>query len=433
MSEVASAEGAGSEIDEELLQPNNNPLFPKMFFSKVKVNANDWNEIKFKEAHITILIDRFSTKTLTREIGNTQGSFFLHNLMAEYRSNFHLEGTAATWSRKVVPNQNLEITTDDKIAELIHSSTKTLLGFSSSYFNWGNSLNQVPTIQLELSETDKHIISSIHENSDWVFTIDRNFGIEYFDNPSNSDPTLKSYLIDYTPEFIDGIGHRLIVSTFWLKEIEKLIEDGLKKVNIPSSGYRAEEILNIIKSISGRLALKLINNPSNAKEIIGLALTRKFLERQGKLKGGVLIPVDTHIDLYTENRRRQPGQEITVHRSDLILAEAKNGKLNLNLIEVKFRSGAGSMAEVLGLKDQIEEKNKNSEEAISNKFLDSEGVAKIDKQLSNKTLSNLVSFYYERGVRHGLFDAANSHVFDEVLKKIETNEFEITFEKSGFI
>lgn len=433
MNENNSTEGIMSEVDEELLQPNNNPLFPKMFFSKIRVKENQWNTIQFKEAHITILIDRFSTKTLTRQIGPASGSFFLNNLMAEYRSDFHIEASAATWSRKVIPNQNLEITEGDNIASLIFEATKGILGFSSSYFNWNNSFNQVPTIQLELSETDKHLITAIHENSDWVFTIDRNFGIEYFDNPVNSDSILKSYLIDYTPEFIDGIGHRLIVSTFWLKEIEKLIEDGLKKVDIPSSGFRAEEILNVIKSISGKLALKLINNPNNAKEIIGLALTRKYLERQGQLKNAVLIPVDTHIDLYMENRRRNPNAEITVQRSDLILAKAKDSGLHLNLIEVKFRSGTATISELLNLKDQIALKNENSQKAITNKFIESDNVTKIDKQLSNKTLSNLISFYFDRSIRHGLYDINDIGGMKEILRRIEENNFTITFGKSGYI
>jgi hypothetical protein len=432
MNENDISEGIMSDIDEELLQPNNNPLFPKMFFSKIRVKDNQWDTIQLKESHITVLIDRFSTKTLTRQLGATAGSFFLNNLMAEYRSDFHIEASSATWSRKVIPSRNREIVEDDSVASMIFQTTKSMLGFSSSYFNWNNSFDQVPTIQLELSETDKHLISSIHENSDWVFTIDRNFGIEYFDNPVSSDVILKSYLIDYTPEFIDGIGHRLIVSTFWLKEIEKLIEDGLKKVDIPSSGFRAEEILNVIKSISGKLALKLINNPNNAKEIIGLALTRKYLEKEGQLKNAVLIPVDTHIDLYMENRRRNPNAEITVQRSDLILAQAKEDELHLNLIEVKFRSGTGTMSELLGLKDQIALKNENSLKAITNKFIESD-ITKIDKQLSNKTLSNLVSFYFDRSVRHGLYDRNDIGAMKEILRRIEEDDYSITFEKSGYI
>jgi len=48
---------------------------------------------------------------------------------------------------------------------------------------------------------------------------------------------------------MDGIGHRLIVSTGWLNEIEKLIQDGLQKINIPTSSFRAVKILDIIRSI----------------------------------------------------------------------------------------------------------------------------------------------------------------------------------------
>jgi hypothetical protein len=193
MNEDNYADGVMSDVDEELLRPNNNPLFPKLFFSKIRVKENQWDSIQFKEAHITVIIDRFSTKTLTRKTGNSNGSFFLNNLMAEYRSDFHVEASSATWSRKVIANQNLEIIDGDNIASLIFKTAKCLLGFSASYFNWNNSFDQVPTIQLELSETDKHIITSIHENSDWVFTIDRNFGIEYFDNPVNADHSVKSY------------------------------------------------------------------------------------------------------------------------------------------------------------------------------------------------------------------------------------------------
>ena len=61
-----------------------------------------------------------------------------------------------------------------------------LLRTSSCFYDWGNSLEKVPAIQLELSDIDKHIISKIHECSDWVLTIDRNFGIEYFDNPRSA-------------------------------------------------------------------------------------------------------------------------------------------------------------------------------------------------------------------------------------------------------
>lgn len=430
MNETSRAE-MGLDIDEELLEPSHNPLFPKLFFSKVKVEGDEWIDVQFKEANVTIIIDQFVTKTISRPIGNVPGSYFLHGLLAEYRSEFNIMNDAVTWSRKVVPSITSDIDGGEDISSLIYSTGLDILGLSCSYFDWGKSIDHLPTIQLELEKKDRHILSQIHDRSDWVFTIDRNFGIEYFDNPADSNPNLKSYLIDYTPEFMDGVGHRLIVSTGWLNEIEKLIEDGLNKINIPTSSFRAVKILDIIKSVSGKLALKLINNPNSAREIIGLAITRLELERQGLMANGVLIPVDTHIDIFTQSKRRNSDEDITVKRSDLILVSVKNGKLNLNLIEVKFRSGSGNITESLALKEEIVKKNENSEKAFKTKFISDDTNPKIDVHLSNKSLSTLVGFYLERAIRHN--SCTHPVELKEMIEAINTGDFEIEFEKSGYI
>ena len=430
MNETSRAE-MGLDIDEELLEPSHNPLFPKLFFSKVKVEGDEWIDVQFKEANVTIIIDQFATKTISRPIGNVPGSYFLHGLLAEYRSEFNIMNDAVTWSRKVVPSITSDIDGGEDISSLIYSTGLDILGLSCSYFDWGKSIDHLPTIQLELEKKDRHILSQIHDRSDWVFTIDRNFGIEYFDNPADSNPNLKSYLIDYTPEFMDGVGHRLIVSTGWLNEIEKLIEDGLNKINIPTSSFRAVKILDIIKSVSGKLALKLINNPNSAREIIGLAITRLELERQGLMSNGVLIPVDTHIDIFTQSKRRNSDEDITVKRSDLILVSVKNGKLNLNLIEVKFRSGSGNITESLALKEEIVKKNENSEKAFKTKFISDDNNPKIDVHLSNKSLSTLIGFYLERAIRHN--SCTHPVELKEMIEAINTGDFEIEFEKSGYI
>jgi len=431
MKDESLTEGSRPDIDDELLEPSHNPLFPKLFFSKVKVDPTKWTDIVFREANVTVIIDQFVTKSIARPVGNVPGSYFLHSLLAEYRSEFNVMEDAVTWSRKVVPSPTAEINEGDESAALIYNIGKNVLGLSCSYYEWGKSIEYVPTIQLELNKQDRHILSEIHKRSDWVFTIDRNFGIEYFDNPEDSNPNLKSYLIDYTPEFMDGVGHRLIVSTGWLAEIEKLIEDGLKKINIPTSNFRAIKVLDIIKSVSGKLALKLINNPNNAREIIGLAITRLALEKDGLMQNGILIPVDTHIDMFAQSKRRNSDEEISVKRSDLILVTAKNGKLNINLIEVKFRSGEGSITESMALKEEIVKKNDNSEKAFRTKFISDDENPKIDVHLSNKSLSTLIGFYLERAIRHNLCE--DSSELKTFVESINTGDFEFEFEKSGYI
>jgi hypothetical protein len=434
--EAVLSEGSQPEVDEALLRPNRNPLFPKLTFSKQRVKESEWKDTELREAHITVLIDRFSTKVLMRPTGAAQGSFCLHNLIAEYRADFDIKGESATWSRKVIPNQNRELMKGDTCAEGIFGADDRLLRTSACFYDWGNSMEKVPTIQLELSDTDKHIISKIHECSDWVLTIDRNFGIEYFDNPRSAPGvTVRSYLIDYTPEFLEGVGHRLIVSTFWLSEIEGLIQDGLKKMGVPGTGFHAAQILDVLKSISGKLALKLINNPKDAREIIGLALTRLLLERDGALQDGVLIPVDSHTDLFAEHKRQLQDVDIRLHRNDLILARVRHGRLCLQLIEVKFRSGTGSPAEEVALKEAIVIKNADTQKVLEARFVPQPDSDRLDREIQNKQLANLLQFYLDRCKRHGLIapHVADAADMQHVIRAVTEGSFEVEFERAGFI
>lgn len=430
--ENLSAEGIEKEVDEELLRPNKNPLFPKLLFSKRRVKEIGWPETEVNETHLTVLIDRFSTKVLTRPIGQDVGSFSLHNLLAEYRETFDLKGNSATWSRKIIPNQNREITENENWSRSVYKIADHLLHLSSCFYNWGNSLEEVPAVQLELSNTDKYIINNIHENSDWVLTIDRNFGIQYFDNPRKS--TANSYLIDYTPEFLDDIGHRLIVSTYWLSEIEGLIKDGLRKMGIPGTGFHATQILDILKSISGRLALKLINNPKDAREIIGLALTRLLLEERGELSDSVLIPVDSHTSLFVAHKKQAQDATLRLHRSDLIQGGFQKNDLKMRLIEVKFRSGSGA-GEEYSLKEQIVAKNRDTQEVIEGLFQPRAAKDRFDRDIQNHELAKLLEFYLDRCVRHGLIQEGSKKeqaIRDGILKIIQ-NDFNISFERAGYI
>jgi hypothetical protein len=429
------ADGSPPDVDEDLLQPNKNPLFPKLTFSKHKITESDWRSTDLREAHVTILIDRFSTKVLTRHTQPPPGSYCLHNLLAEYRADFDVKGDSATWSRKVVPNQTSELFRGDTCAHSLFRATDCLTRLAACYKDWGNSLGSVPAIQLELSDTDKHLINHIHERSDWVFTIDRNFGIEYFDNPRTVGGAVRSYLIDYTPEFLDGVGHRLIISTFWLSEIEGIISDGLKKMGIPGTGFHSAQILDVLKSISGRLALKLINNPKDAKEIIGLALTRLLLEEEGALKSGILIPVDSHIDLFAEHKRTSDDAAIRLQRSDLIHISATGSKLVFRLIEVKYRSSAGGIGEDANLKDAIASKNEDTQKVFQARFVPRPDKDRLDRELQNKELANLLRFYLDRSRRHGLFEDTGGGITAllEAIRKVEDATFDIAFEKAGFI
>jgi len=101
------------------------------------------------------------------------------------------------------------------------------------------------------------------------------------------------------------------------------------------------------------------------------------------------------------------------------------------LIEVKFRSGEGSITESLTLKEEICKKNENSERAFRTKFISDDENIKIDIQIANKSLSTLIGFYLERSIRNG-FCTCNSDLY-KLVEKINRGDFEIEFEKTGYI
>jgi DNA phosphorothioation-dependent restriction protein DptH len=437
-----------SEVEERLLSPNENPLFPKLIYGKYRTaDLRDGDGQRF-QAHLTFVIDFFSTTLATRPYSGKGGSSSLYNLLAEYVTDYEAGKTTAAWSRMIVPSRCPDLTSDGNTARL-HETHKLLAQTASSLFDWGNALDDYLTVQLELTEDHgKHHLSMldrVHEMSDWVFTIDRNFGIEYFDDPIKGPGSASGgYLIDYTPEFLDGVAHRLIISTYHQQEVENILRNGffeLLGIDVDTQGETIDTakvayVLALLKSVSGRLALKLINNPAQAQEVIGLALTRLALEQQGRLKGRVLVPVDSHIGLFYLSRAELENADLTLKRTDLLLVELKERSLHIDLIEVKNRK-ASSPAALVELHTQIRDKNANTEKHFRRNFLGGEN-ERLDSAIKHKELANILRFYFDRAKRYRLFDDAASGdapttQFQLGLEAVEAGVCQVSFGHEGFI
>lgn len=438
-----------SEVEERLLSPNENPLFPKLIYGKYRTADLRESDGQRFQAHLTFVIDFFSTTLATRPYSGSGGSSALYNLLAEYVTDYEAGKTTAAWSRMIVPSRCPDLTSDGNTARL-HETHELLAHAAASLFDWGNSLDDYLTIQLELTEAHgKHHLSMldrVHEVSDWVFTIDRNFGIEYFDDPIKGPGSVGGgYLIDYTPEFLDGVAHRLIISTYHQQEVENILRSGffdLLGIDVDTQGETIDTakvayVLTLLKSVSGRLALKLINNPAQAQEVIGLALTRLALEQQGRLRGRVLVPVDSHIGLFYLSRAELENADLTLKRTDLLLVDLKDRALHIDLIEVKNRK-ASSPGALIELHQQIREKNANTERHFRRNFLGGGGDERLDAAIKHKELANILRFYFERAKRYRLFadpdsDAALSAGFQRGLEAVEAGVCEVTFSHEGFI
>ncbi len=443
-----------SEVEERLLKPNENPLFPKLVYAKhtIKELLND-KDGKF-DAHLSFIIDYFGTTVATRSHDSSIGSSSLHNLLAEYITDYSRGNSTATWSRMIAPNQCPDLASDGNTRRLFQQHD-VLAHLAPCFFDWGKSIDKYSTVQLELTDAnDKNhlkMLRTVHETSDWVFTIDRNFGIEYYDDPVQGPGAGESggYLIDYTPEFLDAVSHRLIISTHHQHEIESILRSGFAKLLNKGDedggtigSFTIANVLKVLKSVSGKLALKLINNPNQAQEVIGLALTRLALEKQGRLEGKVLIPVDSHLNLFYQTPKDLENGELSLKRTDLLLVELKGRNLHVDLIEVKNRAYS-SPSDQVELQNAIRDKNKNTESHFRANFLGSDENIRFDAEIKNKELANILLFYYERACRYGLFakdngskhqaDIAIENKFIEGLEAIIAGNCEVTFSHEGFI
>lgn len=209
-----------------------------------------------------------------------------------------------------------------------------------------------PVVALSLSANERAILHQVHEVSDWVITIDRNLGIEFFDHRRHA--TRPDYLIDHSPDMANAMSHRLAITSRSVAELESLLVPILGEYGLPNTGRHALVMLDQLRSLSGRLALKLLSSSSQRAEAMGLALSRLFLEHQGVFQNQVVVPLDAHLELYKALKlsAEEMGDEDCFRRTDLALfdLDPASREVTCRLVEVKCYSQVGDVAAYIQLK-----------------------------------------------------------------------------------
>ncbi|MDP6676728.1 MAG: hypothetical protein QGI29_04100, partial [Pirellulales bacterium] len=77
-----------------------------------------------------------------------------------------------------------------RLQQAIHRSVALSLGADRG----------VPALRTEISPEKAHSLRELHRLCDWVITLDRNAGIEYFDSPEDNKEIFDAYVIDCVPE-----------------------------------------------------------------------------------------------------------------------------------------------------------------------------------------------------------------------------------------
>ena len=74
------------------------------------------------------------------------------------------------------------------------------------------------------------------------------------------------YLLDYAPDFVEGIGQRLTVTTSHRDEAIRVLANAMAGLGLAAVGGTETTILDTLAVVSGRLALRLLFKTSYARE-----------------------------------------------------------------------------------------------------------------------------------------------------------------------
>jgi len=279
---------------------------------------------------------------------------------------------------------------------------------------------KLPVLYTDVSAKKEKGLKALHRLCDWVITLDRNAGIEYFDSPRDNGTIYDSYVIDCVPEREDLGCLQLITSTSNLEEVRTLLDGVLDQMGLSRSRQNAEFILNRLKALSGRLAIRLTGSKPPTSELIALAVSHANCEEASAgddcwvpLKEGFVIPVDDVRDLLP------PLQENDGYaRPDIIYVSTMPRKgLVFRFIEVKYRRHlrAARAPEVLRkIREQTESLHERWHDCYSH-----EDVCSSFRAIRRAKLARVLRFYADKAHRHGLPTARHAELSAEVDRMIE--------------
>ncbi len=379
---------------ERLVEPGQSYLFPKLSWSRARLRdfVENWEQFA---GDVTLLLDAFPVSLRVGRTDTADRTSFVHGLLQEAPRRFVGRGQAFAWIRRPAPTSCPDLPAapgrSGRIAMLLRSFGELQAQILAP---GANTTGTTSTASLELDGKHQAILFAAHASSGWVLTIDPYLGLDYFDGARTSDR--QGYLLDFTPEFVGSGGRQMLLSTKVGLEIIRLLQPLALQLGLDSDEVSAQLLIESLRSLSGRLALRLLSAPSQVQGALGMALARLFLEGYGLLENAIVIPLDAHPEL------QQAEEGVPRFRGDLLVVTANPGHRELEclIVETKCHSGVGLDAQ---LRARITEQLEGSERALRGAFSPTlHDPDRPDRSLQTWRLTTLLNFYLERAVRYGL-------------------------------
>ncbi len=287
--------------------------------------------------------------------------------------------------------------------------------------------SQTPALYTSISDEKAESLRKLHQLCDWVITLDRGAGVEYFDSPRDNRAIYEAYVIATVPEREDLGSLQLITSTSNLSEVQNLLRSTLDRMGLSYSRRNTQFLLDNLKAISGRLAIRLTGQNAPDSELIALALSHANCRCAHpddpcwvSLDHGFIIPTDDVVDLIpplTGRAKSKPvDEEASLQsrtRPDLIYVSTSRRKgLTFQFIEVKYRRHLRT-ARTPELLDRIDKQVRTLRQRW-NEWYAGDAVPAPLLSLRRAKLARVLRFYADKAHRHYLPDEQYEALIKEI-------------------
>ncbi|CAD5370095.1 Archaeal DNA helicase HerA or a related bacterial ATPase, contains HAS-barrel and ATPase domains [Rubrivivax sp. A210] len=433
---LAPDSGTSAKEADAFSTPTDSHLRPKLRLA-VRAIKEFRDEPDSHAAHLSFLFDLFPAEEIRAvDVHDSDDSSFVHGLVQPFEVDYREDEQSITWLRRPLHGAPQPIEGAEALSDLMGGISRAVSVAVATVARSQYLPHARPVVALSLSADERAMLHQVHEVSDWVLTIDRNLGIEFFDHRRHS--TRPDYLIDHSPDMANAMSHRLAITSRSVAELESLLVPILGEYGLPSTSRHALVMLDQLRSLSGRLALKLLSSSTQRAEAMGLALSRLFLEHQGVFQNQVVVPLDAHLELYKALRQNaaEMGDEVNFRRTDLALfdLDPASREVTCRLVEVKCYSQVGDVAAYGQLKASIAEQITQTEQVLSYHFDPKRAeVDRPDRPIKNRDLAALLGFYLDRSERYGVVlpeAAEEAHYF---LRRLDQRPYTLKFTRSAVV
>lgn len=433
---LAPDSGTSAKEADAFSTPTASHLHPKLRLA-IRAIKEFRDDPDLHAAHLSFLFDLFPAEEIRAvDVRDSDDSSFVHGLVQPFEVEYLEDEQSITWLRRPLHGVAQPLDGAEALSDLMGGISRAVSVAVATVARSQYLPHARPVVALSLSADERAMLHQVHEVSDWVLTIDRNLGIEFFDHRRHS--TRPDYLIDHSPDMANAMSHRLAITSRSVAELESLLVPILGEYGLPNTGRHALVMLDQLRSLSGRLALKLLSSSSQRAEAMGLALSRLFLEHQGVFQNQVVVPLDAHLELYKALRQNaeEMGDEVNFRRTDLALfdLDPSSRVVTCRLVEVKCYSQVGDVAAYAQLKASIAEQIAQTEQVIAYHFDPKRAeVDRPDRPIKNRDLAALLSFYLDRSERYGVVlpeAAEEAHYF---LRRLDERAYTLKFTRSAVV